>query len=80
MLLEDLPRCLEPECTGGGERPADGVYLGHVHMVPVCRECADRAGGEAGTDSRRPAPRQAQLAVRNRLPSCMLPIGLTTDS
>lgn len=44
MLLDDLPRCREPECTGGGERPADGVYAGHVHMVPVCNECAGRAG------------------------------------
>lgn len=44
MLAEDLPRCREPECTGGGERPADGVYLGYVHMVFVCQECADRAG------------------------------------
>jgi hypothetical protein len=40
----DLPRCQELECTGGGERPADGVYLGEVHMVFVCKECADRAG------------------------------------
>ena len=44
MPPEDLPRCREPECTGGGERPADGVYLGYVHAVFVCQECADRAG------------------------------------
>lgn len=44
MPAEDLPRCLEPECTGAGERLADGVYLGYVHMVFVCTECADRAG------------------------------------
>lgn len=42
--MPDLPRCQEPECTGRGERPADGVYVGHVHMVFVCRDCADRAG------------------------------------
>lgn len=44
MLEEDLPRCLQPKCTGGGERPADGTYLGWVHMVPVCNDCADQAG------------------------------------
>lgn len=42
--MPDLPRCQEPGCTGRGERPADGVYVGHVHVVFVCRECADRAG------------------------------------
>lgn len=43
-MAADLPRCLEPECTGRGERPADGVYHGWVHAVFVCQECADRAG------------------------------------
>lgn len=44
MLADDLPRCREPECTGGGERPADGVWSGNVHMVFACAECAERAG------------------------------------
>ena len=46
MATEDLPRCLEPECTGGGVRPADGVHQGFVHAVFVCAECAARAGVE----------------------------------
>lgn len=44
--LPDVPRCLEPECTGGGVRPADGVHVGFVHMVYACNECAARAGVE----------------------------------
>jgi hypothetical protein len=39
-----LPRCCEPECTGHGERVADGVWQGHVHAVFACKECADRHG------------------------------------
>lgn len=39
-----LPRCQEPECTGAGQRPADGVHFGEVHNVFACIECATRAG------------------------------------
>jgi hypothetical protein len=36
--------CREPKCTGNGSRPADGFTTGDVHMLAVCKECADKAG------------------------------------
>jgi hypothetical protein len=40
--------CTEPACTGEGKRPAEGTVMGHVHMIFVCKECADKAGVTLG--------------------------------